>query len=109
MTKRLQRNYETDWRRRLEATYRAPGRDSDEALATRRRPLAAWARTLAVWVFGLLASGIIGGLLGSHLASGDPSSLLGDPAGVGLYFGVPAGMFSFACIRLWLAGPPPER
>jgi hypothetical protein len=100
------RNYENDWRKRLEETYRAPRKEGDEALRT--RTLAIWMRTLAIWVFGLLASAIIGGLLASRLASGDPSSPLGDPFGVGLYFGVPAGMLSFACIRLWLAGPGPK-
>jgi hypothetical protein len=45
------------------------------------------ARTIAIWVFGLLASGLFGALI------------LKDVAG---YF---AGMFAFACLRLWLARP----
>jgi hypothetical protein len=52
-------------------------------------------RVVGILVFGLLASAIIGGLLADRLEDG---------VGIGLYFGVFVGMFSFACIRLWLAG-----
>jgi uncharacterized membrane protein YfcA len=54
------------------------------------------ARTIAIWVFGLLASAIIGGLVGSRLATS-----YGSDEG---FWGVLAAMFAFACIRLWLGG-----
>ena len=50
-------------------------------------------RTLAIWIFGLLASAIIGGFIGSIL---DTSRY----GGVGLPFGVIAGVCVFACLRL---------
>jgi hypothetical protein len=58
---------------------------------------AGMARTVAIWIFGLLASAIIGGLVGSRL---EPrySSDWG-------FWGVLAGMLTFACLRLWLAAP----
>jgi hypothetical protein len=52
-------------------------------------------RTFGIWVFGILASAIIGGVIGSRLddlATGDLMIIL-----CGL-----AGIFTFACIRLWL-------
>jgi hypothetical protein len=56
-------------------------------------------RTIAIWVFGLLASALIGGLIGG----------LGDAAirniGWGAPIGALAGIFGFACLRLWLAAP----
>jgi hypothetical protein len=54
-------------------------------------------RTVAIWVFGLLASAIVGSLLGSRMEP--PYSY---DWGV---WGALAGMFTFACLRLWLAGP----
>jgi hypothetical protein len=58
------------------------------------------ARTIAIWVFGLLASALIGGLVASRLEP--PYS---HDWGV---WGVLAGIFSFACLRLWLGGPSPK-
>jgi hypothetical protein len=55
------------------------------------------ARTIAIWIFGLLASAIIGGLVGSRL---EPT--YSDGWG---FWGVLAGMLTFACLRLWLAAP----
>jgi hypothetical protein len=52
-------------------------------------------RTFGIWVFGILASAIIGGLIGSRLddrAAGGLETILG----------ILAGVFTFACIRLWL-------
>jgi hypothetical protein len=51
-------------------------------------------RTFGIWVFGLLASAIVGGLVGDRLYTGYGSD--------GGFFGVLAGMFAFACARLWL-------
>jgi uncharacterized protein YcfJ len=51
-------------------------------------------RTFGIWVFGILAGAIIGGLIGSRIddrATGDLETILGMLAGV----------FTFACIRLW--------
>jgi len=58
-------------------------------------------RTVAIWIFGLLASAIIGGfagILAGHLGGMSPY------ASTELWGGL-AGMFAFACLRLWLAGP----
>jgi hypothetical protein len=65
------------------------------------RGRAAMARTIAIWIFGLLASAIIGGFAGS---------LAGRLGGMSPYagtelWGALAGMFTFACFRLWLAAP----
>lgn len=50
-------------------------------------------RTMAIWVFGVLGSGIVGSLLGGALTyDGEMPSFL-------------AGAFLFACLRLWLAAP----
>jgi uncharacterized protein YcfJ len=52
-------------------------------------------RTFGIWVFGILASAIIGGLIGSRMddrATGDLETILG----------ILAGVFTFACVRLWL-------
>jgi hypothetical protein len=55
-------------------------------------------RTVAIWVFGILASMIVGGMIGFKL---DPS-----PQGGGsLVSGVLAGAFAFACLRLWITTP----
>jgi predicted alpha/beta hydrolase len=54
-------------------------------------------RIVALWVFGLLASGIVGGMVGSQLAgSGDDAPYV--------EFGLIAGMSAFAWARLWLGG-----
>ncbi len=51
------------------------------------------ARIIAIWIFGLLGSGAIGSLIGETMQY--------DGAIIGFF----AGVFSFTCIRLWLAGP----
>jgi hypothetical protein len=51
-------------------------------------------RTLGIWFFGILASAIIGGLIGARLDTGYDNS--------GGFSGFFAGAFAFACIRLWL-------
>jgi uncharacterized membrane protein YfcA len=53
-------------------------------------------RTIAIWVFGLLASAIIGGFAGAHLS---------ETYDAALFWGALAGMLAFACLRLWLATP----
>jgi heme/copper-type cytochrome/quinol oxidase subunit 3 len=58
---------------------------------------AVMARTIAIWIFGLLASAIIGGLVGSRL-----EPMYSYDWGV---WGALAGMLAFACLRLWLAAP----
>ena len=50
-------------------------------------------RTIAIWVFGLLGSAILGMLLGAYLLEGG--------AGLGLI----AGLALFTCLRLWLTLP----
>jgi hypothetical protein len=55
------------------------------------------ARTIALWISGLLASGIFGALIGTRL-----QSLPYDQDG---FFGFFGGMLAFACLRLWLAAP----
>ena len=60
------------------------------------------ARTIAIWIFGLLASTIIGGFAGglvSHLSGSSPYDQTPE------LLGALAGMFTFACLRLWLAAP----
>jgi hypothetical protein len=54
-------------------------------------------RTFGIWVFGLLASAIGGGLLASLLDTNPYNSGPGNAP-----LGVLAGMFTFACVRLWL-------
>jgi hypothetical protein len=51
-------------------------------------------RTILIWVFGLLASALFFGTLGQHIAPDYRSDL---PLMMTL-----AGMFAFACIRLWV-------
>jgi hypothetical protein len=58
------------------------------------------ARTIAIWVFGLLASAIVGGIIGARLDTG-----YGDGNG---FWGFLAGMFAFACLRLWLTPASPK-
>jgi hypothetical protein len=49
-------------------------------------------RTFGVWLFGLLASGIFGGMIGNQFFYPD-----------GGFFGLVGGMCTFACVRLWLS------
>jgi hypothetical protein len=49
------------------------------------------ARTIAIWVSGLMASTIIGGGIGAHINQFE-----------GTFFGMIAGPAAFACVRLWL-------
>lgn len=49
-------------------------------------------RTFFIWLFGLTASGIIGGIIGSQI----------DPYGLTLVWGFVAGLATFACLRLWI-------
>jgi hypothetical protein len=53
------------------------------------------ARTIAIWVFGLLASSIAGNLIGNWLDT--------YRTGWGGLLGIPAGLFAFVCIRLWMS------
>lgn len=50
-------------------------------------------RTFALWVFGLLASAIFGGVIGVYM----------DPYGGTFFFTIPGCMFAFACARLWVS------
>ena len=50
-------------------------------------------RTIFIWIFGVLASGIIGALVGSRFDTGWGS----DNA----FWGFLAGILVFACARLW--------
>ena len=54
-------------------------------------------RTIGIWVFGLLASAIIGAMIGAFMGA----LVDGDNW---WFYGFWAGLFGFACIRLWL-GP----
>ncbi|MCZ6848267.1 MAG: hypothetical protein O7F75_05395 [Alphaproteobacteria bacterium] len=49
-------------------------------------------RKIAIWVFGLLASGIFGSLIGQQLDNFD-----------GGVWGFLGGIFTFSCFRLWLS------
>jgi len=58
-------------------------------------------RTFAIWIFGLLASMIVGGMIGAQL-----DALHHDFFGsIYWFWGILAGDFIFACLRLWLAAP----
>jgi hypothetical protein len=59
------------------------------------------ARSVAIWIFGLIASAIIGGFVGSSYAVTFHPTAPGD----GGFFGMVGGMSVFACLRLWLAAP----
>ena len=59
-------------------------------------------RRIAIWVFGLLASGIFGGLIGQQLEYSDVSGV----ETFGGIWGFLGGVFAFACIRLWLTDTP---
>jgi hypothetical protein len=58
-------------------------------------------RTLGIWLFGLPASGLIGGLLGSLIDIAGGWGFNGT-LGYGGFFGCFAGALSFGCLRLWL-------
>jgi hypothetical protein len=58
-------------------------------------------RTIAIWVSGLLASGIFGYLVTYNLFYRVVGSKFGDLH----VWGIIGGMFAFACLRLWLATP----
>jgi MFS family permease len=60
----------------------------------RRGRIRRQARTLTIWVFGLLASGILGAMLGEQLGYN------------WWLYGFFVGVFGFACVRLWLAPSP---
>lgn len=49
-------------------------------------------RLLAIWVFGVLASGTFGMLIGARLDNMGAAGIIG---------GVLGGAFAFACARLW--------
>jgi hypothetical protein len=53
-------------------------------------------RTFGIWFFGLLASAIVGAIVGTKLGIG-----YGDE---GVIWGGLVGLSTFACIRLWLGG-----
>jgi hypothetical protein len=52
-------------------------------------------RTAAIWIFGLLACGIFGGVVAELLGNGNGP------------IGIVGGMCAFACLRLWLGGAKP--
>jgi hypothetical protein len=55
-------------------------------------------RIIAIWIFGLLGSGIVGTFIVDALETGyNPDSA---------FFGFIGGAFLFACIRLWIKEPP---
>jgi hypothetical protein len=54
-------------------------------------------RTVAIWIFGLLAGAICGGMLGEILL----------PYDAGAFWGMLGGLFTFACARLWFAPAKP--
>ena len=58
------------------------------------------ARTIAIWVTGLLASAIVGAGIGS-ITAGIGSRFHSD-ADTGALVGTIAGAAGFACLRLWL-------
>jgi hypothetical protein len=57
-------------------------------------------RTIAIWIFGLLAAAIIGGFLGSAY---DAHFYPYGGGGIARIYGVIGGMCAFTCLRLWLA------
>lgn len=58
--------------------------------------IVAWLRTLAIWVLGVLAAWIWGGLIGAALET----KLYGSAE----LLGAIAGVAAFACARLWWDG-----
>jgi hypothetical protein len=57
--------------------------------------------TVAIWIFGVLASMIVGGEIGLWLFNTD----------IGLIWGILVGGYAFAFLRFWLTNPdePPAR
>jgi hypothetical protein len=51
------------------------------------------ARAVAIWTCGILASGIIGALIGGAMSYGNEAP------------GFLAGILAFTCFRLWRSGP----
>ena len=60
-------------------------------------------RTATIWVAGLLASGIFGGLIGDKFLS-RPWFEAGGGLEGGIW-GFLGGVLAFTCLRLWLATP----
>lgn len=58
----------------------------------------AMGRLIALWIFGIAASAIFGGLIGDYL---DGDNLYGK----GGFWGFVGGACAFVCARLWLAKP----
>jgi hypothetical protein len=56
-------------------------------------------RTFGIWVFGLLASAIVGAIVGSHFDD------IVHPRDMG-FWGALASMLGFACLRLWFGQSP---
>lgn len=52
-------------------------------------------RTFGIWLFGTLAAAIVGGIAGSRFETSSTSGAM-------VLFGILAGVFAFACVRLWL-------
>lgn len=50
-------------------------------------------RIIFIWFFGLLGTGLFGGLIGDALSSGYSND--------GAFFGFLAGLCLFSCFRLW--------
>jgi hypothetical protein len=49
-------------------------------------------RTFGIWVFGLLACGTFGGIIGSRIVTGYEDDTIP---------GFLVGVFAFGCLRLW--------
>jgi len=63
-------------------------------------------RTFAIWVFGMLASMIVGGMIGAQLDALNHDYV----TSMRMVWGALAGALIFACLRLWLSAPtkPPK-
>jgi hypothetical protein len=55
-------------------------------------------RRIWIWIFGMVASGIIGGLVA--MATRQDYTTRAD---ILFWYGVVAGVCAFGCLRLWLA------
>lgn len=53
------------------------------------------ARTIFIWIFGILSLGLFGALIGNSLSTGYAND--------GGFWGFLAGSFGFCCLRLWLS------
>jgi hypothetical protein len=92
----------TDEQRRAIAEANSPEgwrRSIDDVVAqTAAQPSKGGAmRTFGIWVFGLLASTIIGALIGSRFDDGYSSNMG--------FWSFIAGILTFACLRLWFGQP----